>query len=360
MGRRTKKKKKNTKLKVFIAIFLLTIIIASGVVTGVKIFENGGGLKGLLATILGEDTRNVSNVEPITVLLLGISEDLDSRLTDTIMVCSYNPKTQRASMLSIPRDTFIGDSKTSVGGYDKINSVYSRSGAKGTIREVEDIIDKEIDYYAVVNTKALINIVDIIGEEGMQLIDGEKAEQLLRFRHNNDGSTYPQEYGDNDYGRMRTQREFIKETVKQTLQIKNITKANKIISAVFENIETNLDEDAIKQYIPYVHIADEDIILLAEKDGKEIGFIFCIPDFEETKRGEKISTIIVKTVAVIPEFQNLAIGNVLMSDIAKIAKQKGFKNWICAFMYANNTSQKMAKRNQTELMREYALYGKKI
>ena len=124
---------------------------------------------------------------------------------------------------------------------------------------------------------------------------------------------------------------------------------------------TSIDEEFfLRQYIPYVHLADEDIILLAEKDGKEIGFIFCIPDFEEAKRGQKISTIIVKTVAVIPEFQKLAIGNVLMSDIANIAKQKGFENWICAFMYANNTSQKMAKRNQTEVIREYALYGKKI
>ena len=124
---------------------------------------------------------------------------------------------------------------------------------------------------------------------------------------------------------------------------------------------TPIDEESfLKQYISYVHLADEDIILLAEKDGKEIGFIFCIPDFGETKRSQKISTIIVKTVAVIPEFQKLAIGNVLMSDIAKIAKQKGFENWICAFMYANNTSQKMAKRNQTELIREYALYGKEI
>lgn len=124
---------------------------------------------------------------------------------------------------------------------------------------------------------------------------------------------------------------------------------------------TPIDEEPfLKQYIPYVHLADEDIILLAEKDGKEIGFIFCIPDFGEAKRSQKISTIIVKTVAVIPEFQKLAIGNVLMSDIANIAKQKGFENWICAFMYANNTSQKMAKRNQTEVIREYALYGKKI
>ena len=70
---------------------------------------------------------------------------------------------------------------------------------------------------------------------------------------------------------------------------------------------TPIDEESfLNQYIPYVHLADEDIILLAEKDGKEIGFIFCIPDFEEAKRGQKISTIIVKTVAVIPEFQKFA------------------------------------------------------
>ncbi len=124
---------------------------------------------------------------------------------------------------------------------------------------------------------------------------------------------------------------------------------------------TPIDEESfLNQYIPYVHLADEDIILLAEKDGKEIGFIFCVPDFEEAKRNQKISTIIVKTIAVTPEFQKLGLGNVLMSNIAKIAKQKGFENWIYAFMYANNPSQKTAKRNQTETIREYALYGKKI
>ncbi len=44
-----------------------------------------------------------------------------------------------------------------------------------------------------------------------------KAEQIVRFRHNNDGTSYPEEYGDNDTGRMRTQREFIY-SLKQTLQ----------------------------------------------------------------------------------------------------------------------------------------------
>ena len=286
-----KKNKKSPNFKVFMTIFILAIIITSGVFTGVKIFENGGGLKGVVATVLGENTSELSNLKTINVLLLGISGDLNSKLTDTIMVCSYNPKTQRASILSIPRDTYIGKNKNSVKANDKLNTVYSKSGIDTCMEKVEQITGIELDYYAVVNTKALIKIVDIIGgvnfdvpikmdyddptqnlhihlNKGMQKIDGEKAEQLLRFRHNNNGSTYSQEYGDNDYGRMKTQREFIKETMKQTLQLKNITKAKKIISAVFENVNTNVEEGLIKQYLPYAIEFNTDSILMEQLPGE--------------------------------------------------------------------------------------------
>lgn len=292
MSKKKRKKNKNTPtFKVFITIFILAIIITSGVFTGVKIFENGGGLKGVVATVLGENTSELSNLKTINVLLLGISEDLNSKLTDTIMVCSYNPKTQRASILSIPRDTYVGKNKNSVKANDKLNTVYSKSGIDTCMEKVEQITGIELDYYAVVNTKALIKIVDIIGgvnfdvpikmdyddptqnlhihlNKGMQKINGEKAEQLLRFRHNNNGSTYSQEYGDNDYGRMKTQREFIKETMKQTLQLKNITKAKKIISAVFENVNTNVEESLIKQYLPYAIEFNTDSILMEQLPGK--------------------------------------------------------------------------------------------
>ena len=292
MSKKKRKKNKNTPtFKVFITIFILAIIITSGVFTGVKIFENGGGLKGVVATVLGENTSELSNLKTINVLLLGISEDLNSKLTDTIMVCSYNPKTQRASILSIPRDTYVGKNKNSVKANDKLNTVYSKSGIDTCMEKVEQITGIELDYYAVVNTKALIKIVDIIGgvnfdvpikmdyddptqnlhihlNKGMQKIDGEKAEQLLRFRHNNNGSTYTQEYGDNDYGRMKTQREFIKETMKQTLQLKNITKAKKIISAVFENVNTNVEEGLIKQYLPYAIEFNTDSILMEQLPGE--------------------------------------------------------------------------------------------
>ena len=86
---------------------------------------------------------------------------------------------------------------------------------------------------------------------GEQLIDGEKAEQLLRFRHNNDGTSYPVEYGDNDIGRMRTQREFIQATMEQVLKFENIGKLTRIIDLCFDNLKTNMKIDDIKDYIPY-------------------------------------------------------------------------------------------------------------
>lgn len=120
------------------------------------------------------------------------------------------------------------------------------------------------------------------------------------------------------------------------------------------------EEEFLKQYEGYINMCDEDFILIAEKDRKEIGFAFCIPDFNEIKEKGKVETIIMKTVAVLPEYREYAIGNVLFKKIANIAQNKGFKKWIFAFMYSNNSSQKMAKRNKTEKIREYVLYGKEI
>ncbi|MBR3613946.1 MAG: GNAT family N-acetyltransferase [Clostridia bacterium] len=116
----------------------------------------------------------------------------------------------------------------------------------------------------------------------------------------------------------------------------------------------------IKQYEPYINMIDENLILIAEKDEKEVGFVFCIPNFNEIKNKGNIESVILKTIAVLPEYQNLSLGNLMLNKIAKIAKNKGYKDWIYAFMYSHNTSQRMATRNKTKVIREYALYGKEI
>jgi hypothetical protein len=86
---------------------------------------------------------------------------------------------------------------------------------------------------------------------GEQELDGDKAEQLVRFRHNNNGTSYPEEYGDNDIGRMRTQREFIMQVIKQTAKPGNIFKIGEILDVAEEYVETNIDFKVAKDYIPY-------------------------------------------------------------------------------------------------------------
>ena len=272
---RKKKKKEIGPIKRFIRkVFkwLLIFLIVFSILFFVNVRRNGGGMKGVLCTVLGQDVEKVDSLGRINVLLLGISEDIQKKLTDTIIICSYDPKSNNAFMISIPRDTFVGTNEATAKGSEKINALYSKSPQK-VVDAVEKIVGMDIDYYAVFNNNAVIKIVDIIGgvnfdvpidmdyddptqdlhihlNSGYQNINGNEAEQLLRFRHNNDGSSYPAEYGDNDFGRMKTQRNFIMETVKQTLSIKNIFNTKNIIKTVFENIETDLVIDDALGYVP--------------------------------------------------------------------------------------------------------------
>ena len=272
--RRRNDKQKNVKKKriwLRILLIILLIIICVAAVFAIKVQQNGGGLKGIVTTVVGSESVKVEDLDKLQFLLLGDNMGL----TDSIMVCSYDPKTQDASILSIPRDTFIGKNKNKATASDKINSLYQGENVDRIMNAVSDLTGIELEYYIVVETDALIELVDAIGgvmfdvpidmkyddpadglhidlEAGEQLIDGEKAEQLLRFRHNNNGTSYPVEYGDNDYGRMRTQREFITEALKQTLKVSNITKISNLLKIVEENVQTNIEFDEIKDYLPYV------------------------------------------------------------------------------------------------------------
>ena len=69
--RRDKKKKQKMKRRgKTIFILILLIIIGLGSYLGYSIHKNGGGLQGLLATVLGQDAEKLENLDPINVLLL--------------------------------------------------------------------------------------------------------------------------------------------------------------------------------------------------------------------------------------------------------------------------------------------------
>lgn len=273
-AQRQKKKNITTQRKqIYIIIAIITIILltATGVL-GVKIAKNGLSFKGMLMTSIGQDEKDIQNLDPFYCLVMGISEDIEAKLTDTIMLCAYYPNEQKVSILSIPRDTFVGNSTTSADSYDKINALYQTSPEK-TLEAVRNLTGIDVRNYVVISNNALRDVVDEIGgvyfdvpmnmnyddwgqklhinlKKGYQLLDGDKAEQLVRFRHNNDGTTYPSEYGTQDIGRMRTQREFLKAAATQILSGNNIFKIDDIMQVVFENIETNLKMEDIIKYIP--------------------------------------------------------------------------------------------------------------
>ena len=282
------KKNKKKKMKVWqkVLIVIILILLIAGGFFGYKVYKNGWGLSGMLATVVGHDENTKKNLGEFKVLILGISTDQENvELTDTIMVASYNPNTQKATLLSIPRDTYTGKNPSRATAYEKINALYNRkSRADETLEAVNEITGLDIQYYVVVKTEALIKLVDVIGgvtfdvpidmnyddssqdlhihlKAGEQKLDGDKAEQLVRFRHNNNGTSYPEEYGDNDTGRMRTQREFIMQTLKQTLNAENIFKLGQILDVAKENVITNVDFDVAKDYIPYAVEFNTDNIL---------------------------------------------------------------------------------------------------
>lgn len=261
------KKKKNIFLRV-VLILILVIIVAAAILLYKRYKDEGWS--GVSKTLLGHDEETVNNLDKMYCLILGQSQNL----TDTIILASYDPKTQEAALLSIPRDTFVGDDPAYASAWDKINAVY-QTGPENTLAEVRDLTGINVQYYLKVDTEALKALVDEIGgvyfdvpidmyytdrgqnlyidlEAGYQLLDGDKAEQLVRFRHNNDGSTYPADYGIEDLGRMRTQKEFLAELLKQCIEKMDLNTILGFLDIAEQYVETNLDFDAIKDYIPYI------------------------------------------------------------------------------------------------------------
>ena len=264
------KKKKSTKHTVLKTLLILILIIIVAIV-GYFVYgtiKNGGGTQGLVATAMGQTKEDIENLEPFSALLLGSSLNM----TDTIMIFKYNPQTQNAYLISIPRDTYTGYNKAYATASDKINCLYQGEYPEKTLAAVNRVTGLDLEYYVVVDTEALKALVDAIGgvyfdvpidmkytdkkqdlyinlKAGYQLLDGDKAEQVVRFRHNQDGTSYDFEYGDNDTGRMKTQRNFLKAVMKQTLTPGNIVNIGKFIDIAQTYVKTNIPIAVMKQYV---------------------------------------------------------------------------------------------------------------
>lgn len=298
------KKKKKKKRHLGRKIFLIILVICA--IAGINFAKKINDLDGnWIAALFGHDEETLENLEPLQILVMGES----TGMSDTIIACSYNPKTQKASMLSIPRDTYVTNGKYKYSAQNKINSVYnSGKNPEKTVQAVNELTGLNIKYYILVDTEALIKLVDLIGgvefnvpidmnyddysqdlhihlKKGYQTLTGEQAEQVVRFRHNNNGSSYSYEYGNEDYGRMRTQRDLIIAVAKQTIQFKNVKEIKNMLNIMKEDVKSNIDFNLLLDYIPYAVNIKLDTIQTAQLPGKSAqkhGGWFYFHDEEET------------------------------------------------------------------------------
>ena len=68
MGKKKNKDKKKSS-NVIVSIVML-LVIACGAFLGYSIAKNGGGLQGILATVLGQDIDELQDLDTINILVL--------------------------------------------------------------------------------------------------------------------------------------------------------------------------------------------------------------------------------------------------------------------------------------------------
>lgn len=250
---RIKKRKKRTGLKIFLGVVLICVVGVLGY--GYSIYRNVSNTVETIHTPVEQEEVRESSVDlnkqhPISILLLGIdSGDLgrtEQGRSDSIVVATINPNTQKMLLLSIPRDTYaeiVGN-----GTSDKINHAYAFGGTEMSINTVQRLLDIPIDYYITVNMAGIQEIVDVIGgievesplafslngetfSEGTNHLDGASALAFARMRHDDPNG---------DTGRQARQRLIIEGVIKKIISPNTLLNYQDILASLSTNVQTNL------------------------------------------------------------------------------------------------------------------------
>lgn len=206
---------------------------------------------------------STSGENPINLLVLGL--DRDETRCDVIMLFNFDPSLSRLNILSIARDTRICRD----GRYGKINALYSKGGEKLVAEEVTEITGLPVHYYITMDFRGFRKLVDTLGgvefyvpfrmnyddpsqnlhihlKKGRQILNGAKAEQLVRYRK---GNYSGQGYSEGDIGRIGMQQDFIKALIEQKLSIRYISRADELFDIIKEYISTNLTISDVSHYL---------------------------------------------------------------------------------------------------------------
>jgi hypothetical protein len=97
---------------------------------------------------------------------------------------------------------------------------------------------------------------------------------------------------------------------------------------------------------------------IAERDARMVGFVFSLPDLLQAQRGEPVDTLVVKTIARLPEPGLSGLGRLLMARLHAEARGLGFRRAIHALFHDQNVSGTLGEHSR--IIRRYALYAKEL
>lgn len=166
--------------KLWLLIFVLILV-------GIFFWTNSS-TSSVFRYVLGKGSSLQMENERINVLLLGMAGGTHDgpTLTDTIMVASFNNKTNKVNLISLPRDLWLDLQKS------KVNALYEKGLSSGNgLKYAEDnfgnILGIKIPYAIRLNFSGFIKAVDLV--EGIDVVVINSFNDYL----------YPVEGKENDY-----------------------------------------------------------------------------------------------------------------------------------------------------------------
>ena len=249
-------------------------------------FEDLGNLTKIIYTKEEKKEKEISTKtiksldEPFTVLIMGVDTVDDGFQAgfngDALLLVTFNPKTTNATILSIPRDTYMPISCMN----NKRNKI-TNAGWRGEsciINSIENYFGIDIDYHIKINFNGVVDLVNAVGgveidvpysfceqnskrkfgkstvfvKSGVQKLDGEQALAFARHRKvtqymvNYCGSEYVQNANYwNDFTRGQNQQIVIKALLSKLKDIDNYSTVENILTTISKNIETDIPTNSI-------------------------------------------------------------------------------------------------------------------
>ena len=290
MSRRKAEQKKRRRRSVLLVIGLILILV--GAYAAAKIWVKMDLWQGKAEksdfVVSASEQEKIKDV--INVAVLGTDED--GFRADVNMLVSFNTNTKELHMISIPRDSKVVmtdemirhlnqegayiPQQNGVYGQCKLTELHAYAGEGNrcafSVAMMEELLDVQVDYYVKFDLTAFKKVVDAVGgvdfyvpmnmywdmtdtggplinlREGMQHLDGAKAEQLVRFR---DG------YVQKDLKRIEVQQDFIMALIEKVCSSETLlNKLDDLVEVVLDCTESDITVTEALKYVKYVKDLD--------------------------------------------------------------------------------------------------------